>query len=135
MKGRRRRPSYANVMSTIAVFLALGGSSVAALRVSSAQLKDNSVRSRDIRNNDLRSKDLRDGEIRGRDLRDNSVGGADVTDGSLTGTDIAPESLDGASIANLGAGDFAPGQLPDPVPTTLPGGKTLTGVFAAAVTG
>jgi hypothetical protein len=81
------RLSYANVMATVAVFLALGGSSYAALRIGSKQLVNNSVRSGDLRNNDVRGKDIRTGAVRS----------ADVGDGSLL------------------AADFKPGELPPPV--------------------
>lgn len=139
------RLTYANVMSTIAVFVALGGSSYAAVKVGTREIANNSVRSIDIRKNEVSGSDIRKGQVRGSDLRNNdvsggdlrngSVAGADVKDGSLASVDLAPNAIDGRSIANLTAGDFAPGQLPDPVPATLPSGKTLRGVYAAAVTG
>jgi TRAP-type C4-dicarboxylate transport system permease large subunit len=53
--------SYANVVATAAIFVALGGSSYAALMVTSKDVRDNSLRSRDIRNNTLTSRDVRDG--------------------------------------------------------------------------
>ncbi|HEX8084560.1 MAG TPA: hypothetical protein VF529_09740 [Solirubrobacteraceae bacterium] len=64
MIGRLRdRLTYANVMATIAVFVALGGSSYAALSlprnsVGSAQIKTNAVRSIDVRNRSLGLTDL-----------------------------------------------------------------------------
>ena len=59
----RGRITYANVMATIAVFIALGGSSYAALSlprnsVGSAQLKREGVRSSDVKNRTLRARDL-----------------------------------------------------------------------------
>ena len=58
----RRRPqfSYANVMSTIAVFVALGGTSYAVARnsVGNAQLRANAVTSAKVRNGTLQSRDL-----------------------------------------------------------------------------
>ena len=50
------RLSYANVMSTLAVFIALGGSSYAALKVGSKEIADGAVRSVDLRNNDVRGR-------------------------------------------------------------------------------
>lgn len=121
----RNRLSYANVTATLALFAALGGTSVAALRVGTAQISNNSVRSIDVRNNDVRGKDIRNGDVVGKDIRDRS----------LTGRDVRPDSLGSANVAGLLATDLAPGQLPDPVPATLPSGKTLSGTFSAAVTG
>lgn len=115
MSRLRGRLTYSNVVATLALFLALGGTSVAALRIGSTQVRDNSLRSRDIRDNDLRGRDIRDGSLTGRDLRRGSIRAGQV--------------------AGLTAGDFANGQLPDPLPRALPRGKTLRGVFAAAMTG
>jgi len=121
----RRRLSYANVTATLALFVALGGTSVAALRIGSPQIADNSIR----------SVDLRDGQVRSRDVRDGGLLGRDVRDRSLTSRDIRPNSMGSSSVSGLLASDFAPGQLPDPVPATLLPGQTLRGTFSAAVTG
>jgi hypothetical protein len=87
----RRRLTYANVMATIAVFVAVGGSSYAALRVGSKQIVNNSVRSADIRNNDVRGKDVRNNTLTGADVRDLASG--DVTNGGLLAEDFAPGQL------------------------------------------
>ena len=63
-----RHLTFANVVSVVALFVALGGSSYAALRIGSSQIADNSVRSRDIR----------DGEIRGKDIRSRTVSTSDL---------------------------------------------------------
>ena len=69
----RRHVSYANVTASIALFIALGGTSYAVLRVDSRDIVDNSLRSNDIRNHTLR----------GTDLRRNSVGGGAVRESRL----------------------------------------------------
>jgi hypothetical protein len=73
----RRRCSYANVMVSVAVFVALGGSSyaVAGGSIGSRQLKDNAVRSADLRNNDVRGKDVRNGTLTGADIRESTLRG------------------------------------------------------------
>lgn len=75
-KGKQihRHLSYANVMSTIAVFLTLGG----ATALAAGQLAKNSVGSRQ-----LKAKAVTTGKI-----ANNAVNGAKVADGSLTGADI-----------------------------------------------
>jgi hypothetical protein len=74
----RERATYANVMSTLAVFIALGGSSYAAI-----QLGANSVRSVNIKN----------GAVKKRDLGRNSVNSSKVVNGSLMTQDFAPGQL------------------------------------------
>ena len=55
---------YANLMSTLAVFLALGGTSCAATTVTGVQIKDNTVTGRDVRNSSVGSHDIRDHSLR-----------------------------------------------------------------------
>ncbi len=81
-----RRFSYANVMSTLAVFLALAGGSFAI----GVAVKKNSVKSKQVKDNALKSKDLRNGK---------AVTGADVADGSLAGADVADRSIAAADLA------------------------------------
>jgi hypothetical protein len=96
----RSRLTFANVTSLLALFVALGGTSYAALHVGSKQIVNNSVRSKDIRNNDLRSADVRNG----------SLLPADFKPGALP---AGPRGLPGRSAL-----------------TTLKSGETIRGVWA-----
>ncbi len=69
------RPNYAEVMSTLAFFVAVGGVGWAAATINSA----------DVVNESLRSKDLKDNK---------AVKSADVALNALTGEDIDEDSLD-----------------------------------------
>jgi hypothetical protein len=75
--------TYANVTSTLALFLALGGASYAAISVGSAEIRNNSVRSQDLRNNEIRSKDIRNRTIVGRDVLTNAIGGLQINENTL----------------------------------------------------
>jgi hypothetical protein len=55
----RTRLTYANVMATIAVFIALGGSSYAAIKVTGKTVKDSSLTGKDVRNSSLTGKDVK----------------------------------------------------------------------------
>src|SRR3954453_265581 len=65
----RSRLTYANVMATIAVFVALGGSSYAALTVTGKNIKNGSVAWADTRANSLRSLDVQDGGLLVKDFK------------------------------------------------------------------
>jgi hypothetical protein len=58
-------------MATIAVFIALGGTSyaVATGSIDSREIKNNSVRGKDIRNNEVRSRDVRNGTLLSKDFK------------------------------------------------------------------
>lgn len=92
----RRRLSYANVMSTIAVFLVVAGGSAFA-----ASLAANSVNSKTVKDNSLKSLDLKDNK---------AVSTDDVIDASLTGADIDESTLaqvpDSARLEGRSAASF-----------------------------
>ena len=56
--------SYANVVATIALFMALGGVSYAALTITGKNIKDSSVTGKDVKNKSLGKKDFK-GSVRG----------------------------------------------------------------------
>jgi hypothetical protein len=63
-----RRGSYANVASTLALIVALGGTSYAAVAipknsVGSKQIINSSVKSADVKNGSLRAKDFKSGQL------------------------------------------------------------------------
>jgi hypothetical protein len=70
----RQRFTYANVMSTLAVFIALGGSSYAALKIDSGDIANNSLRSVDVRNRTLTERDVKRNAITGRSIRESRLG-------------------------------------------------------------
>jgi hypothetical protein len=67
----RSRLTYANVVSTLCLFIVLGGTSyaVATGSINSREIKNNTVRSKDIRNNSVRSRDVRDLSLLARDFK------------------------------------------------------------------
>ena len=91
----RARMSYANVVSTLALVLAVGGGSAyAATKIGSDGLRYHAVTASKLANNAVSPSKVKDNSLSGRELRDNSITSVDVRDGSLQ------------------AGDFAAGQLP-----------------------
>ena len=68
LKARLRRPTYAEVVATAALFIALGGVSYAAIKipnnsVGTKQLKANSVTSQKVKNRSLLAVDFKRGQI------------------------------------------------------------------------
>jgi hypothetical protein len=113
LPGLRARLTYANVMSSVAVFMVLGGTAYAA-----ATLPANSVGS--------------------ASLKAGSVTSAKVRDGSLLRRDFKPGQLLKGSKGDPGvkgdAGATGPKGDAGPLPATLPSGRSLRGAFGAGVT-
>ena len=79
--------TYANVMATVAVFVALGGTSYA--------VATGSIGSRELENGGVRGKDIRDRTIRVRDLRDPRAllgAGLEIRSASMDPPDLAANS-------------------------------------------
>ena len=81
----RARLTYANVMATLALFIALGGGAWALAR--------DSIGAREIIDGSVRSAELRDDDVRGADIRAATISGANVADDSLSGADVREASL------------------------------------------
>jgi hypothetical protein len=113
----RKRLTYANVMSSIAVFLVLGGATAfAASKIGANQLKANSVLTGKIKKEAITTSKL----------KKSAVVGAKVKDGSLTGSDInlstlgtVPSATSATTAANLA------GQTPFFVRLGFGGSQTL----------
>jgi hypothetical protein len=76
----RGRLSYANAVATLALFIALGGSSYAALTIT--------------------GKNVRDGSLTGKDLKRNSLAGRQIREGRL---DTVPRARNSARVGGLTA--------------------------------
>jgi hypothetical protein len=68
MDRRRSRLTYANVTSTLALAIALGGAGAyAAGKIGANDIKDNAVRSRHIKNGEVTGKDVKESSLKGVD--------------------------------------------------------------------
>jgi hypothetical protein len=110
----RRRLSYANVVSTVSVFLVVAGGTAFA-----ASLAPNSVGSKTVKDNALKSIDLKDGKavstedvvdasLTTTDLADNAVASAKIADDAVTSAKVANNSLTGDDV-----NEATLGQVPD----------------------
>ena len=106
-----KRLTYANVMSTIAVFLLLaGGTAIAAKQlgkktVGAKQLKSNAVTTAKIKKAAVTKAKIKDGAVDSTKLADNSVTTTKIVDGAVTGAKINSSSVPYSQIgARLRAG-------------------------------
>jgi hypothetical protein len=85
----RPRLSYANVVATLALVLALGGGTVyAAIKLGK---------------NDVKSKHIAKGQVKSSDLATNAVKSAKVKDGSIQEADLAAGMFDGIGVDVTGS--------------------------------
>lgn len=63
MKWIRQRMTYANAMSTLAVFIALGGSSYAAVKINGASIKNRSIAAAKLKRNSLTGREIRESRL------------------------------------------------------------------------
>lgn len=75
LRGIHNRPRFADVLSLLALFVALGGTSYA--------VATGSIDSREIKNNSVRGTDVRNQTLTGRDARDRSLLADDFARGQL----------------------------------------------------
>ncbi|MEA2483932.1 MAG: hypothetical protein QOC55_1879 [Thermoleophilaceae bacterium] len=74
MSRLRSRLTFANVVSVLALFVALGGTATAAAVL-------------------ITGKNVKDGTLTGKDIKNNSVGSVDIKDGNLLGKDFKAGQL------------------------------------------
>jgi hypothetical protein len=117
----RRHLTYANVMSTLAVFLLLaGGTALAAKQlgkktVGAKQLKSNAVTTPKIKKAAVTKAKIKDGAVDSTKLADNSVTSTKIVDGAVTAADInsstVPYSQITTRLRNTSTVPLAPGTV------------------------
>lgn len=106
----RRRASYANVMSTVAVVLALTTSSAYAAglaknSVRSKHIAANAIKAKHIASNAVQGSDISNGAVGAKALAKNAVDSSTIQDGSLTAADLAASSVGNSELANSSVTD------------------------------
>jgi hypothetical protein len=104
----RSHLTYANVVSTVCLFILLGGTSyaVATGSIDSREIRNNTIRSGDLRNNEVRSRDIRNRTVLGRDVLSNTLNGQHINESKLG---KVPSAEDAATLAGLAPSSFVQG--------------------------
>lgn len=66
---RLRRPSPSFAVSVVALVVAMGGTSYAAMTISSQDVENGTLTTKDVKDDSLRGVDVRDGSLRAKDFR------------------------------------------------------------------
>jgi hypothetical protein len=107
-----RHLSYSNVVASIALFVALGGSAVALEgqnSVNSGDIQNGAVKTSDINTGAVKTEDLNRDAVTGGKIEAGAVKSSDVADGKLTGGDVEDGSLTEDDVA---IGDFTASSIP-----------------------
>lgn len=106
MKQIRKRFTYANVMSSIAVFLVLGGATAfAAKKIGSNQLKGNSVKTGKIVREAVTTSKIKKSAITTARIKDDAVATAKIADGAVTTAKIANDAVTGDKVKESSLGE------------------------------
>ena len=129
MKRALGRGRYANVTSTMALVVALGGTAYAANTIRSSDIVNGQVKRVDIANNAITSGKVADGKLLAKDFKAGQLPAGPKGDAGAAGAGGAP----GAKGDTGGKGDKgdigATGPFPD---GDIPSGKTIRGNYVIA---
>lgn len=116
MQWIRSHLSFANLVSLMALFIALGGTTYAAVAlpknsvgakqikkngVGVSEIKKDAVRASEIKSSAVGASEIKSNAVAGGDIADNGVGVADIADSSVGGGEVTDDSLSATDI--LGA--------------------------------
>src|SRR5215213_8533466 len=95
----RDRLTYANVVATLALFVALGGSSYAAL----------SITSKDVKNRSLKGGDLKRDTVTGKEIKESKLGQVPLANAAVTAgsADISKSAQTAVTAASAAQADVA----------------------------
>jgi len=109
-----RKLTYANVVATLALFLALGGGAVWA----ASQIGKNAVKSKNIARNAVKSADIATNAVKTRNIAKNAVKSSKIAANGVTNRDLAKNAVTRSKVK---AGTLAGLQVADAQATNVPG--------------
>jgi hypothetical protein len=110
----------------LALFVALGGTSYAAITITGGNVRNGTLTGSDLKNESVKGADVDNGTLTGSDLKSESVKGADIDNGTLTASDVKNGSLlaDDLQSGQLPAGPAGPAGPPGPPGAVGPQGPS-----------
>lgn len=112
----RDRLTYSNVVATLALFIALGGTGYAAATITSSDIKNRTIKGGDVRKNTLGGTEINESKLRTvpRARRAQTSASADISKNADSATqannalnaDVANVARDANSLAGQGVGAF-----------------------------
>ena len=112
-----RAPSPAMIVACVALFVALGGTSYAAIK-----LPANSVGTKQIKNSAVTGAKVKDATLTGAKVKDATLTGADIQDGTVTGAKIVASTMGKVPLA-ASADSVADGAIGTAKFGTIPGAR------------
>ena len=106
----RSRLTYANVMATLAFFVAIGGTTIAATRIDGGTIEKGTVKGKALKNGTIKAKKLRSDTLTGAQIREETLAAVP----RATAADSAGSAQSAQSAATLGGRTAA--QLTDDCP-------------------
>jgi hypothetical protein len=103
--------SYANVVATLALLLAVAGGTVYA----AVQLGKNDVKSKNIAKGAVKTSDLHTDAVTGAKVKNATLTGDDLQDATITSGDVQDATITSGDVqdATITAGDIAAGVIPE----------------------
>jgi type VI protein secretion system component Hcp len=131
-----RRLSYANVVSSVCLFLVLGGSAYAAASITGKSVRDGSLTSADVKDHSLRARDFRTGALRAGPAGATGATGATGAQGAAGAAAVQPPPVSRAPAGRLTlAGVTGDGPAGTIVVRSVSWSSIATGYDIAAGTG
>ncbi|MGH2630801.1 MAG: hypothetical protein ACRDHI_09625 [Actinomycetota bacterium] len=96
---RLSRLSWVVVLGVLLV--SAGGNVMAAVLITSADIKDNTIRSVDVRDATLKGADVKDGSIRTLDVANDSITGAHIANGAVGRAELASGAGPGCCVISF----------------------------------
>jgi hypothetical protein len=125
LRALTHRLTYANVMATLAMFVALGGGAYAAATIGAADIKRNAVRPKHIKPNTVKSRHISRGAVDSADIRNNAVTTGKIAGNAVTSAKIADNAIATGDVADsaiatgkIADSAVAAGKLADSAVTT-----------------